>query len=1074
MNINAASLADILKLNGVFSKEGRDNRKENGIHGTAGTDTAGVRYTEGVGHTAGIINESYTRQDCISTDETGKNQSIQPAASAFEQVKEGINTFVNNVSADSYEAFEKMGIIPDQEEPESFLTVAERIEIELAAHCKDYVPNGSIDIDDIRAVYGDTGRTYEIANALKEQGLNITAENIAQIENGLEMAGELGEITPEMSAYLLKNDLSVSIENVYKAQYSGADTGNGYGNETVGEADWEQLSVQIEEKLETVGIPANQKNMQDARWMIENHIPVTASNILKMQDIHSMNEMNSGAGLGSISENQWIRGLAAGIALGMGNTQITAGNTASMTGDSTVDNTIIDQAAEAVEIFENADDEQIDEIVFQGKEVTLLNMKKVQEETVSEGNERRHQQEQETRQRAYTEKRYLAEIKLTMSVSGFALLLKNGFDLQIASLQDIAMELREQQNIYADAMFYSAGTAMEMQEKDMESILVSENRELFWSSISYMRDFSYTSAYVLGNVATGEIAFEVQEICIEGARQENNIKAAMTKVAVSAYETMGTRPRGDLGDSIQKAFAGIDDILRELGMEESSLNQRAARILAYNEMEITRENLLVIKELDMEVSRLIDNMTPKTTAYLIANGINPLKTDIRKLNDKLDEINTEIEADTGEKFSQFLWKMDKKKEITPEDRKTYIGIYRALHTIQKADRRAIGELVKEGGTLTIQSLLTAARSIGKHMDAAIDDETGLTEERILPENNLDVQLEQMAGYEDIVAADDVEERYMETLVNKGLDLMSPEALSHTVTESGTEHMSLEQFVTRMMWYDDSENETGEETDEETMKAYYEEIIKEDAEARFVSEKVINSLIDNGLSPSISNLLAASELMTASGSRLMKLLGADEEKEKDKTEETEEQLLNSMEGEDEFSQAYNKMINQASDNTGRAAYEGKLNVAELRGRTRQITYIRKSAAQKSYYIPAKIGKENTTIHLTLKTGSDEKGKVEIEMNTESYGFIHGELAVHKMSVSMTIQTDSRELEERLEKNMQIFEENIHILGMTVTDSVEGQMENIENEDIIQDNNVSTDRLYQLAKKFIHFVKVAGND
>ncbi len=1069
MNINAASLADILKLNGVFSDEERNGRKERGIRGAEGTETAAAGYTKGARYYAGAGRENYTKQDCILPDETGKNRSGQQTVNAFEQVKEGIDTFVNSVSADSYEAFEKIGIIPDQEDPGSFLTVAERIEIQLAAHSRDYVPNGSIDIDDIRAVYGETGRTYEIANALKEQGLNITAENIAQIESGLEMAEELGEITPEMSAYLLKNNLPVSIENVYKAKYSGADAGNGYHVGSVSDEEWKQLSEHVTEKLEAVGIPADQRNMQDARWMLENHIPVTAANIMKMQEIHGMNEMNSGAGLEAVTDSQWITGLAAGIAVGLGNDRISAKAAVSATDGEVSGNAIIRQAAEAVEIFENGNDEQIDEIVSQGKEVTLLNMKKVQEETVSAGNERRQQQEQESRQRAYAEKQYLIEIKMTMSVSGFALLLKNGFDLQIASLQEIATELREQQDIYADAMFYSAGTVMELQEQDMESVLVSENREIFWSSMGYMQEFSYTSAYVLGSVASGKIAFEVQEICIEGAKQEYSTKSVLTEAAVSAYETMGTRPRGDLGDSIHKAFAGIDDILRELELEETPENQRAARILAYNEMEITRENLLTVKELDLEVSRLIDNMTPKTTAYLIANGINPLKTDIRKLNDKLDEINSQIEADTGEKFSQFLWKLDKKKEITPEDRKTYIGIYRALNTIQKADRRAIGELVKEGGTLTIQSLLTAARSIGKHLDAAIDDETGLTEQRILPENNLDVQLERMAGYDALDTADDLEGRYLETLVNKGMDMISPQTLQHSAAEGGTEQ-SLEQFVNQMMWYADPE----EQADEEVMKTYYEEIIKEDAEARFVSEKVINSLMGSGITPSISNLLAASGLMTANGKGMMKLLGADEEEKSDKLDETGEILLDGMEGEEEFSKAYGKMMKQAAEHTAQASYEGKLDVAELRGRTRQITFIRKSASQKSYYIPTKIGRENTTIHLTLKTGRDEKGKVEIEMETEGFGFIHGELTVYKMSVSMSVQTDSRELKERLERNTRMFEEEIHILGMTVADSADEDIERSESKNAMEEDGISTDRLYQLAKKFIHFIKVSGND
>ncbi len=207
---------------------------------------------------------------------------------------------------------------------------------------------------------------------------------------------------------------------------------------------------------------------------------------------------------------------------------------------------------------------------------------------------------------------------------------------------------------------------------------------------------------------------------------------------------------------------------------------------------------------------------------------------------------------------------------------------------------------------------------------------------------------------------------------------------------------------------------------------------------------------------------------------MKLLGADEEEKSDKLDETGEILLDGMEGEEEFSKAYGKMMKQAAEHTAQASYEGKLDVAELRGRTRQITFIRKSASQKSYYIPTKIGRENTTIHLTLKTGRDEKGKVEIEMETEGFGFIHGELTVYKMSVSMSVQTDSRELKERLERNTRMFEEEIHILGMTVADSADEDIERSESKNAMEEDGISTDRLYQLAKKFIHFIKVSGND
>lgn len=48
------------------------------------------------------------------------------------------------------------------------------------------------------------------------------------------------------------------------------------------------------------------------------------------------------------------------------------------------------------------------------------------------------------------------------------------------------------------------------------------------------------------------------------------------------------------------------------------------------------------------MTKLIDNLTPRTTAYLIANGINPLKTDIQTLNEELDKINENMDTDEVE------------------------------------------------------------------------------------------------------------------------------------------------------------------------------------------------------------------------------------------------------------------------------------------------------------------------------------------------------------------------------------------------------------------------------------------
>ena len=58
--------------------------------------------------------------------------------------------------------------------------------------------------------------------------------------------------------------------------------------------------------------------------------------------------------------------------------------------------------------------------------------------------------------------------------------------------------------------------------------------------------------------------------------------------AGEAYETMGTQVREDLGDSIEKAFGNVAEILAGLGFEDTEANEKAVRILGYNSMDITK------------------------------------------------------------------------------------------------------------------------------------------------------------------------------------------------------------------------------------------------------------------------------------------------------------------------------------------------------------------------------------------------------------------------------------------------------------------------------------------------------
>ena len=112
-----------------------------------------------------------------------------------------------------------------------------------------------------------------------------------------------------------------------------------------------------------------------------------------------------------------------------------------------------------------------------------------------------------------------------------------------------------------------------------------ENVALFAETAGKVEQLGQVPAYVLGipdaDVSTIEGAYE----------QGSQMKSALEK-AGEQYETLMTAPRADMGDSIQKAFRNVDDILKDLGIEATEDNRRAVRILGYNGIDITEESIL--------------------------------------------------------------------------------------------------------------------------------------------------------------------------------------------------------------------------------------------------------------------------------------------------------------------------------------------------------------------------------------------------------------------------------------------------------------------------------------------------
>ena len=145
-------------------------------------------------------------------------------------------------------------------------------------------------------------------------------------------------------------------------------------------------------------------------------------------------------------------------------------------------------------------------------------------------------------------------------------------------------------------------------------------------------------------------------------------------------------------------------------------------------MEITKENIDEVKILDQKVNHLLEQCRPTTVLSLIREGKNPLDMPIDELNRELERINEENGVTKEEKYSRFIWQLEKKGEITQEERSGYIGMYRLLNQLQSMDGAQIGAVLETGSDVTLGSLLTQGRiKKGNGIDQVIDEEHGFTD-----------------------------------------------------------------------------------------------------------------------------------------------------------------------------------------------------------------------------------------------------------------------------------------------------------------------------------------------------------
>ena len=875
--------------------------------------------------------------------------------------------------------------------PDDMVNIIEKIKIELAMHSDDYVNYGTaVSKDKIESVTGSVATAASIESRMQGADIAVNDESVAEVKGALEKSKELKPLSENTKNYMVANGIESSIAGIYQAQAATSSSISADGvtigrcANAISDADFEALRPGIEKIIASSGLEVNDNTLADARAFIDAQIPVTKENLeykaqLDAIDIEKI-QADPDEMLNKILDNMKLGGKAE-------NTLVTGSP--------------IDDIRTALDTINRAEYSDVANVVSKGETFTIASLKlemdarsfriEYSAASVSTGNSEVRNQASDVQQAADKAYDTLVTARVLMSANASVYLVKNNISILTTSIDELNAMLMEYEQ--ADGMYAEA-------------------------QVSY--------ADVLA----------ARKSLDEMVRNPARVFASMFDKMNETYEAVGTQIRGDLGDSLKKAVQGsADDIIRELGLEGTDEDKEAIKVLAANNMDMTKENVETVKSVNAMINNLIKNMKPETVLNMIKDGVNPMNASIEEVNEYLTEANDKASKDNEEKFSKFLYKLDRTNGITKEQRKQFIGIYQMMNIFTRDAGVAAGALIKQGAEVTMNNLMTAYNS-RKHydMDAVIDENTGMAE------------VSGIANY------------YSALFMANG-GLVTPNTLKNVDNSSEIGEQSVEMFIEQL---EDNYDAAAEEQ-------YYEEYLKEQQAAVQAGADILRQIrnadteINSGNIQAVKAFLESGQFPDIRGIKTTRDYARDSI---EKIGHKEKLSLMYEEMKDETEEELQEVLSKAGDLDTQidVNYEGFL---DLRLKDRTIGYIKNLALRHDYRIPYITDSGSTgMLKLTLVQDDDNKGRISVNMLSSVLGKVSVEAKADRDSLGMYIVSDtavSDEGSQLLEDMEESLKEAFGFTNVYVNTTKSSDVPYMTYE--AAKDSVATDKLYEIAAQIV---------
>lgn len=840
----------------------------------------------------------------------------------------------------------------------------------------------------------DYTQNRNLIKKMDAANIPITKANIERISTGEDKAQSVENMSDQAKYYLIKNRMEPTLDNIYKASYSAAQV-----KETpVNDSQWESIRPQAEKIIEDSGFEVNELNLSNARWLYSHNLGITENNLWAAWDLDTIKT--------DMTTEKITDKLISSLA---------QGNTVSPSFSFLAEGQCERVVKAALEISEDTiqfavegrSDKEFDSL-------SIRDLYKQQSDKQSKGADTKANTYTDTKAeaavsqeeidiRTITVRRRLEEIRLKMTTEASGELLKKGFHLETDSLVKVVDGLKEIEDKYYQKLLLEGKV-----DSNQENVQIVKN------SLLQVEELKSAPALLLSNTLHSWPQETVDSLSAIGNDYKRNH-------AADSYETLMTKPRADMGDSISKAFQNTGNLLEEMGLKETEANKRALRILGYNNMPLTSENIDLVKLHDAQVNNVMKNFHPAVAVEFIRKGINPVELPIEELNNQINAMKEELGVNEEERFSRYLWKLDKNKEITEEERKSYIGLYRLLNAVDKTDGAALGAVVKADQDLTLNNLLTAVRTRRSGgIEASVDDSFGGLSDYIRRGESITDQINTAYQTESKEAPGRDRVAYGKELVHEIKENLTPDALSSIGSTNDIADMTLEQLAEAL-------NEQNKDVDH----AYYNEKLEELKET--VTKEAQALLTNVKLPVTLANVMAASDFLQKENTVFQKLGNLQQRRdnsvEQDDTDEIQylvepaeglenslmpqkisDKLLNALDDDSQLKNTYQEVESEVQEILKSYYEKGDLSakdMGDIRRIGKGIQFITQMALRESYQIPIVTTEGITKVNVTLLKNTGDTGKAAIRIPSEKLGQIELNLTVKNKEASAFIVCETRE-------------------------------------------------------------------